>query len=302
MDPKHVSAGVLSVGYFESGPSDGPVVMLLHGFPYDARCYLDVMAELSDKGIRCIAPFLRGYGPTRFLSEDTLRSGEQAALGADLIALMDALNIPDATLAGFDWGGRAACIVAALSPDRVNGLISCGVGYNIQNIARANEPAMAEEEVRYWYIYLFHTERGRATLSADRYGFCRYIWSLWSPNWAFGDDTYAQSAQAFENPDFVDIVIHSYRHRFGGVAGDPAYAEIEARLARQPEISVPTIVLQGTDDTVDPPSAPAELRAKFTSFYERRVLDNVGHNPPQEDPSAFANAVLRVLDQSGQKL
>ncbi|MEM8646687.1 MAG: alpha/beta hydrolase, partial [Pseudomonadota bacterium] len=209
---KHVKAGPLNIAYDEYGPSDGPTAILLHGFPYAPDCYADVAAKLADQGIRSIVPFLRGYGETRFLSSDTPRSGEQAALGADVAALMDALEIPNAVLAGYDWGGRAACIVSALWPERVSGLVSCGVGYNIQNIARANEPAPAAEEARYWYIYLFHTERGRQSLEADRTGFCRYIWNLWSPNWDFDDATYARSAAAFENPDFVDIVIHSYRH------------------------------------------------------------------------------------------
>ena len=302
MDLKYIEAGVLEIAYFEAGPSDGPAVILLHGFPYDAHSYLDVVARLAEKGMRCIAPFLRGYGATRFLSDDTPRSGEQAALGADLLALMDALSIEQATLAGFDWGGRAACIVAALWPERVTGLVSCGVGYNIQDIARANDPAPAEEEARYWYIYLFHTERGRASLSHDRHGFCKYIWKLWSKSWDFDDATYARSARAFEGPDFIDIVLHSYQHRFGGKPGDPAVADIERRLAQQPSITVPTIVVQGTDDGVDPPAEPASIRAKFTSTYERRVLQNVGHNPPQEAPDAFADAVLSVADWTDQKL
>ena len=302
MDLKYIEAGVLEIAYFEAGPRDGPAVILLHGFPYDAHSYLDVIARLAEKGMRCIAPFLRGYGATRFLSDDTPRSGQQAALGADLLALMDALSIEQATLAGFDWGGRAACIVAALWPERVTGLVSCGVGYNIQDIARANDPAPAEEEARYWYIYLFHTERGRASLSHDRHGFCKFIWRLWSTSWDFDDATYARSAQAFESPDFIDIVLHSYQHRFGGIPGDPAVADIEGQLAQQPSITVPTIVVQGTDDGVDPPSEPASIRAKFTSTYERRVLQNVGHNPPQEAPDAFADAVLSVAGWTDQKL
>ena len=302
MDLKFIEAGVLEIAYFEAGPRDGPVVILLHGFPYDAQSYTEVMAILAERGMRCIAPFLRGYGQTRFLSEDTPRSGEQAALGADVLALMDALSIDRATLAGYDWGGRAACIVAALRPERVAGLVSCGVGYNIQNIARANEPAPPEEEARYWYIYLFHTERGRNALTQDRHGFCKFIWKLWSKNWDFDDATYARSARAFENPDFIDIVLHSYRHRFGGIQGDPAVADLEARLAGQPSITVPTIVVQGADDGVDPPSESEGIRAKFTSAFERRVLQNVGHNPPQEAPDAFATAVSDVVSWSDQKL
>ncbi|MEO0752300.1 MAG: alpha/beta hydrolase [Pseudomonadota bacterium] len=294
MEVKRVRAGVLEIGYLEAGPSDGPVVILLHGFPYDAQGYGDVMAGLAAKGMRAIAPFLRGYGPTRFLSADTMRSGQQAALGVDVIAFMDALLIERATLAGFDWGGRAACIVAALWPERMAGLVSCGVGYNIQDIANANLPARAEEEARYWYIYLFHTARGRASLSHDPHGFCRYIWARWSPSWDFDEATYDRSAVSFENPDFVDIVIHSYRHRFGGVPGDPALAEVEERLAQQPRITVPTVVLQGEDDEVDPPPATDEVQAFFTGGYERRVLAKTGHAPPQENPDAFVDAVLTV--------
>ncbi|MEO0370634.1 MAG: alpha/beta hydrolase [Pseudomonadota bacterium] len=292
---KHIHAGQLEIGYFEAGPQDGPVVMLMHGFPYDAHCYTDVMELLAQQGIRSIAPFLRGYGPTRFLSGSTMRSGEQAALGADLIALMDALQIEKATLAGFDWGGRAACIVAALWPERVTGLVSCGVGYNIQDIARANDPGPVEEEARFWYIYLFHTERGRAQLAHDPHGFCKVIWSMWSPNWGFDAAIYDRSAKSFENADFVDIVIHSYRHRYGGVPGDPEVAHIEEQLAQQPAIAVPTVILQGEDDTVDPPSEGDPFLSKFTSRYERRVLPGVGHNPPQEDPAAFADAVFAVM-------
>ena len=295
MEIKRVQAGVLEIGYFEAGPADGPVVMLMHGFPYDAHCYVEVMEQLAAQGVRSIAPFLRGYGPTRFLSETTPRSGEQAALGADLVALMDALSIEQATLAGFDWGGRAACIVAALWPERVTGLVSCGVGYNIQDIARANDPMPAEEHGRYWYIYLFLTEAGRASLAYDPLGFCKYIWSRWSPGWAFDGATYDLSAASFDTPDFVDIVIHSYRHRFGGVAGDPAVAGIEAQLAAQPEIAAPTVILQGEDDEVDPPFDSATLKEKFTGGYERQVLDATGHNPPQENPDAFVAAVMKVL-------
>lgn len=294
MEIKRVKAGVLEIGYFEAGPQDGPVVMLMHGFPYDAHCFVDVMEQLAARGIRSIAPFLRGFGPTRFLSESTPRSGQQAALGADLLALMDALSIERATLAGFDWGGRAACIVAALWPERVTGLVSCGVGYNIQNIARANDPMPAEEHGRYWYIYLFHTEAGRASLAHDLHGFCKYIWSRWSPRWAFDAATYDQTAASFENPDFVEIVIHSYRHRFGGVAGDPAVACIEGQLAHQPEIKVPTVIVQGEDDEVDPPSDNPVWQAKFTAGYDLKVLGRVGHNPPQENPDAFAAAVLQM--------
>lgn len=289
---KHIVAGVLDVAYLESGPPDGPPVMLLHGFPYDVHAYDAVAGRLASTGRRCIVPYLRGYGATAFLDADTPRSGQQAALGADLLALMDALRIPRAVLAGYDWGGRAACIVAALWPERVSGLVSCGSGYNIQDIAKAGQPAAPEAEYRYWYQYYFHTERGRAGLVLDRGAVCRLLWRLWSPSWAFDDEIFARSATAFDNPDFVDVVIHSYRHRFGGIPGDPTLDAIEACLAAQPAISMPSIVLQGGDDGVDPPSATDEDAGYFKGAYVRRIVPGVGHNVPQEAPEAFAKAVL----------
>ncbi|MBO9097088.1 MULTISPECIES: alpha/beta fold hydrolase [unclassified Rhizobium] len=289
-----VVAGVLDIAYYETGRVDGAPVILLHGFPYDAHAYEAVAERLAAAGKRCIVPFLRGYGATRFLDPDTPRSGEQAALGADLLALMDALSIPSAVLAGYDWGGRAACIVAALWPDRVRGLVSGGAGYNIQNIARSVEPDTPEAEYRFWYQYYFHSERGRIGLAADRRGLCRLLWRLWSPTWSFDEETFARSASAFDNPDFVATVIHSYRHRFGLVAGDPAYAEIERYLAAQPTIATPTIVLQGGDDGVDPPGPADTAHAHFTGPYERLAVPGAGHNLPQEAPEAFADAVLAV--------
>ncbi|MBM7044999.1 MULTISPECIES: alpha/beta fold hydrolase [Rhizobium] len=292
---KTVTAGVLEIAYHETGPLDGKPVILLHGFPYDVHAYDEVAQELSAEGWRCLVPFLRGYGPTRFLSDQTFRSGEQAALGADLLAFMDALSIPAAVLGGYDWGGRAACIVAALWPERVRGLVSCGTGYNIQNIAMAVHPVSPEEECRYWYQYYFHTERGKAGLTQNRRELCRFIWRIWSPTWTFDDATFEQSYLAFENPDFVDIVIHSYRHRFGGIPGDPALQSIEARLAKQPDITVPAVVLQGADDGVDPPDTIDHAASHFmTPFYERRIIPKVGHNLPQEAPAAFAAAVRSV--------
>ncbi|MFN4155409.1 MAG: alpha/beta fold hydrolase [Paracoccaceae bacterium] len=295
---KSVTTGCLDIHYHETGPDDGPPVILLHGFPYDPRAYDDVAVRLAGQGLRCLVPYLRGYGPTRFLSPDTLRSGQQAALGADLIAFMDALSINTALLGGYDWGGRAACIVAALWPGRVRGLVSCGQGYNIQNIAMAAEPAPAVEEMRYWYMYYFHTERGRAGLTHNRRDLCRHIWSIWSPSWRFDEATWAATAPSFDNPDFVGIVLHSYRHRFGGVPGDPAYDGIEARLAAQPDITVPCIVLQGRDDGVDPPAIADTHRPHFTGFYERRIIDGAGHNLPQEAPAAFADAMLALAERT----
>ncbi|MGK6315994.1 alpha/beta fold hydrolase [Neorhizobium sp. DT-125] len=288
---KTVTAGVLEVAYFETGPRNGLPTILLHGFPYDAHAYDDVVQRLASLGHRCIVPFLRGFGPTRFLSAETPRSGEQAALGADLLALMDALSIGNAVLGGYDWGGRAACIVAALWPERVRGLVSCGTGYNIQNIARAGNPVPPEEEARYWYQYYFHSERGRKALQQNRRDLCHFIWKLWSPTWAFDSETFDRTAAAFDNPDFVEIVIHSYRHRFGGIPGDPALQAIEAGLAKQPRIAIPAIVMQGADDGVDPPTPVDHDAEHFTASYERRIVAGVGHNLPQEAPGEFATAL-----------
>ncbi len=291
---KRVDAGVLDVAYVEVGPPDGDPIILLHGFPYDVHAY-DVTAEhLAAAGWRCIIPFLRGYGPTRFRAADTPRSGQQAALGADVLALMDALALPNAVLAGYDWGGRAACVVAALWPDRVRGLVSCGTGYNIQNIASGGMPVAPEQEHRSWYVYYFNTERGRAGLTIHRHPLCRLIWQLFSPTWAFDDATFARTAAAFDNPDFVDVVIHSYRHRLGGVPGDPALDIIESRLAVRPNITVPSIVLQGKDDGVDPPTSVESITSHFTGLFQHRVLAGVGHNLPQEAPFEFTAAVLAL--------
>ncbi|MEQ9444055.1 MAG: alpha/beta hydrolase [Rhodospirillaceae bacterium] len=292
-----IKAECLEVHYYAVGPKDGDTIILLHGFPNDVHAYDTVSGNLSESGYRCIVPYLRGYGATRFLSSDTMRSGQQAALGVDLLALMDALCVETTFLGGYDWGGRAACIVAALWPGRVRGLVSCGQGYNIQDIAKATEPSPAVEEARYWYMYYFHTERRRAGLTQNRRDFCRYIWSLWSPSWHFSDETWAATAPSFDNPDFVEIVLHSYRHRFGGFPGDPAYNEIELRLAARPSISVPSIVLQGQDDGVDPPSEEDPHRPHFSGFYERWIIEGAGHNLPQEAPEAFS-AAMNVVSEA----
>lgn len=291
--PHHVVAGVLDIAWHEAGPADGPPVFLLHGFPYDIHAYAEVAPLLAAAGCRVIVPYLRGYGATRFLDEGTPRSGEQAALGADLLALMDALRIPRAVLAGYDWGGRAACVVAALWPERCAGLVSLN-SYNIQNIARAMEPDTPANELRLWYQYYFHSERGRAGLARDRRALTRLLWQLWSPTWKFDEATFARSAAAFDNPDFVDVVIHSYRHRFGLVPGDPAYAQIERALAGQPPITVPAITFDGADDGVRPPAAAAGHAACFTGPRSHRVVPGAGHNLPQERPAVFADAVLEL--------
>ena len=295
---KRIDAGVLNIAYAESGPASGPPVFLMHGFPYDIQAYAGVAPILAAEGCRVIVPYLRGYGQTRFLDPMTLRSGEQAALGADLLALMDALQIPQATLAGYDWGGRAACVVAALWPERCTGLVSFN-SYNIQNIARALVPDIPENERRLWYQYFFHSERGRAALEQDRNALIRFLWQTWSPTWGFDDATYERSAPAFENPDFVDVVIHSYRHRFGLVAGDPAYAGIEQRLSRQPVITVPAITFDGADDGVRSPSRAGGHGPGFGGPRSHRVVPGVGHNMPQEVPGVFARAVLELVVTAG---
>jgi pimeloyl-ACP methyl ester carboxylesterase len=246
-------------------------------------------------GCRVIVPYLRGYGPTRFLFADTMRSGQQAALAADLLALMDALDIRDAVLAGYDWGGRAACIVAALWPARARGLVTIG-GYNVHDIPGSVRPAPPEDEHRMWYQYYFHGERGRAGLEQNRRAFCRLLWRLWSPNWRFDDATYERTAPSFDNPDFVSVVIHSYRHRFGLAPGDPALEDIERKLTAQPAITVPTIAMDGDGDGVARAGGAKNHARFFKGTYERRAIPLVGHNLPQEAPQEFETAVLDVAN------
>ena len=290
---KHVRTPTLDVAYEESGNPGGAPVLLLHGWPYDPRCYDDVVPPLVAAGCRVIVPYLRGFGATRFLSADTVRSGQQAALGNDLRELLDALAIERAVLAGYDWGGRAACIVAALWPERVRGLVT-GNGYNIQDIAASAKPVAPAQEHRFWYQYYFHTERGRAGLEQNRRALCRYIWQIWSPDWAFDDATYEKSAVSFDNPDFVAVTIQSYRHRFGYAAGDPALEPIEQRLATQPAIAVPAIVLHGASSGIQPPAGSEAHARLFAGPYQRRVLPKIGHNLPQEAPLVVADAVLEL--------
>jgi len=286
-----IRTAVLDIAYEEQGDAAGDAVILLHGFPYDPRCFDAVAPALAAAGCRVIMPYLRGYGPTRFLDRATMRSGQQAALGKDLLDFLDALNISRALLMGYDWGGRAACIVAALWPERVSGLVTAN-GYNIQDIAAAAAPLAPEMEHRLWYQYYFHSRRGRDGLAANRRELGRLLWRLWSPSWRFDDADYQRTAESFKNPDFVDVVIHSYRHRFGYAAGDPALAGIEQALAARPSIGVPTISLCGGDDGVTPPPVADGDAVKFTARYERRVLPGIGHNIPQEAPEATVAALL----------
>jgi pimeloyl-ACP methyl ester carboxylesterase len=291
---RHVDAGVLNIACYEAGPADGPVAVLLHGFPYDIHSYVDVAPMLAEQGCRVIVPYLRGYGPTRFLDPATMRSGEQASIGADLMALMDALSIPRAVFAGYDWGGRAACVGAALWPERCIGLV-CVNGYLIQDIANALKPAKAEREVPLWYQWYFQIERGRSGLAADRRGITRILWQQWSPNWTFDEACLERSSVAHDNPDYVDIVIHSYRHRYGLVEGDPRYADIQRRLAALPPITVPAITLDGEGDGVAPATDGKASSAKFVARREHRRISRAGHNLPQEEPEAFAAAVMELV-------
>jgi pimeloyl-ACP methyl ester carboxylesterase len=291
---RRVRTRTLEIAYEESGPADGVPVVLLHGFPYDVRSYDAMVPALVGAGCRTIVPYLRGYGPTRFLSPDTPRSGQQAVLADDLLGLLDALTLPRAALVGYDWGGRAACIVAALWPERARCLVSCG-GYNLQDIPASVKPLAPEQEHRLWYQYYFCSERGRAGLAANRRALGKLLWRLWSPNWAFDDAIYERSAASFDNPDFVDVVIQSYRHRFGYAAGDPAVEPIEQRLTAQPTIAVPTIVLHGDGNGVHPVPSPDSQARRFTGPYQRRVIPLVGHNVPQEAPEITTRATLELI-------
>jgi pimeloyl-ACP methyl ester carboxylesterase len=290
----HIDAEVLTIAYFEAGPSTGPAVVLLHGFPYDIHSYVDVALMLAAVGCRVIVPYLRGYGPTSFRDPETPRSGEQAAIGADLMALMDALAIPRAVFAGYDWGGRAACIGAALWPERCAGLVSVN-GYLIQDIANAMQPAPVAREIAYWYQWYFQVERGRAGLAANRRDIARTLWKLWSPTWDFDEACFARTAAAHDNPDYVDVAIHSYRHRYGLAPGDPRYADLQSRLAALPPITVPAVTLDGAADGVTPPTDGAAQAAKFTGRRIHRIVPGVGHNLPQEAPEAFAEAVMELV-------
>ncbi len=290
---KQVKAGALDVGYYEAGPTNGIAVILMHGWPYDIHSYFEVAPILAERGCRVIVPHLRGHGTTRFIDSATPRSGQQASIGVDLIALMDALHIERAVVAGYDWGGRAACVAAALWPDRCIGLVSVN-GYLIQDISKAAIPIAAKNEAAFWYQFYFLTERGRAGLRANRRDIARIMWERNSPRWHFDDATFERSVAAFDNPDYVDVVIHSYRHRLGYAAGYPTYDEIEKRLTAQPSITVPTITLDGDADGVVPATDGKVQAARFVGARQHRIIANAGHNLPQEDPTAFAAAVWEL--------
>jgi pimeloyl-ACP methyl ester carboxylesterase len=285
----------LQIAYEQTGPDRGEPIVLLHGFPYDVREYDPVRDRLAVFGHRILVPYLRGFGPTRYRSPDTFRSGQQAAIGKDVIDFLDALKIERATLVGFDWGARAACVAAALWPERVRALVSVG-GYTIQEIAKASvTPQSAEQEHQYWYQWYFQTERGRAGLAQHRKELCKLLWKLWSPNWSFGEGLFAITAKSFYNPDFVSTVIQSYRHRYSNAAGDPSLDRLESRLAGRPKIYAPAIILEGAEDQVDPPLDFEGQKSQFKGYCEYRLLPGVGHCAPAEAPAAVAQAIDDIL-------
>jgi pimeloyl-ACP methyl ester carboxylesterase len=292
---KQIDAGVLKVGYAEAGPADGPAVLLLHGWPYDIHSYVDVAPLLAAAGYRVIVPYLRGYGTTRFLSSDTVRNGQPAALALDAVALLDALKIEKPILAGYDWGARTANIVAALWPERCKALVSVS-GYLIGSQEAGKVPLPPKAELEWWYQYYFATERGRAGYDKYRHDFAKLIWQIASPKWDFDDATFDRSAAAFDNADHVAIVIHNYRWRLGLAQGEPKYDDVEKRLAAGPVITVPTITLEG-DANGAPHPEPGAYAKKFSGKYAHRLIKGgVGHNLPQEAPQAFAEAVVEVAE------
>jgi pimeloyl-ACP methyl ester carboxylesterase len=292
-DLRQIDAGPLNVGYVDRGPADGPAVVLLHGWPYDIHSYADVVPSLTSAGHRVIVPYLRGFGTTRFLSGETFRNGEQAALAHDVIALMDAVGVERAVVAGFDWGARSADIVAALWPQRCTGLVSVS-GYLIGSQAAGKLPLPPEAELQWWYQYYFATERGQAGYDTYRHEFAKLIWRTASPKWDFDEATFDRSAASFDNPDHVAVVIHNYRWRLGLAEGEPEYLELEERLAEGPVITVPAITLEG-DGNGAPHPEPDAYAAKFAGPYSHRTIEGgIGHNLPQEAPDAFATAVREV--------
>ncbi len=288
-----VRTPLLEIAYEAYGPETGTPIILLHGFPDDAHAYDRVAPPLAAAGYRVLVPYLRGYGATRFLDAATPRMAQQAAIGQDLLDFMDALRLPAAALAGYDWGGRAACIAAILEPARVRALVTIG-GYNVQNTLAPSKPASAFEERMYWYQWYFNTERGVRGLETNRHDICKFLWRDWSPTWRFDDADYDRTAPSFDNPDFVPIVVHSYRHRHGNAPGDPRFEKIEALLAARPPIATRTVILHGGDDAVSSRRSEAELKS-FPAGTERRVIPGVGHFMPREAPGALVDALLSVL-------
>jgi pimeloyl-ACP methyl ester carboxylesterase len=288
---------MLDIAYEQQGGPGGVPVILLHGFPDDVRAWDGVAPRLVAAGHRVLVPYLRGYGPTRFLDPTAPRMAQQAAIGQDLLDFMDALGLERVALAGYDWGGRAACIAGILAPERVRALVTIG-GYNVQNTLASPRPAPAVEEHAYWYQWYFNTERGRAGLTQNRRDICRFLWQEWSPSWRFDDATFERTAQSFDNPDFVDVVIHSYRHRHRNAPGEARFDAIERRLAERPPITVPSVILHGAEDTVAPPYRSERDLPLFPAGTERRVIARGGHFLPWEQPAAIADALLALLTRT----
>ena len=293
-----VRTPALEIAYEAYGDGKGFPVVLLHGFPDDALAWDDVAPPLAAAGHRALVPYLRGYGPTRFLDPGGPRMAQQAAIGQDLLDFMDALALPRVALCGYDWGGRAACIAALVAPARVRALVTIG-GYNVQNTTAPSRPASAAQERALWYQWYFNTERGRRGLEQNRREICRLLWHDWSPGWRFDDATFERTAQSFDNPDFVDVVIHSYRHRHGNAPGEARFDALERRLADRPPITVPTTVLHGAEDAVDPPRQSERHMPLFPAGTERRVVPGGGHFLPREQPAAVVEAILALLARTG---
>jgi pimeloyl-ACP methyl ester carboxylesterase len=293
---RQVRTSALTIGFEERGGQQGFPIVLLHGFPDDVRAWDDVVPPLTQAGHRVLVPYLRGYGPTRFLDASAPRMAEQAAIGQDLIDFADALKLDRFAVAGYDWGGRAACIAAALHPERVRAAVLIG-GYTIQDTVGPPRPAAPEAERAIWYQYYFNTERGRAGLTQNRKALCRLLWETWSPTWKFSAETYDRTAASFDNPDFVDVVIHSYRHRIGNAPGETRFVEVERRLAMRPVIQTASITLYGDDDGIGrpPADAPPQERASFANLKARRVIAGAGHFLPREKPEVVSSAILELL-------
>ncbi len=293
--PRRVQTPVLEIGYEEHGPSAGFPILLLHGFPYDVRSFDGAVAPLAEAGHRVLVPYLRGYGPTRFRDPAAPRMAEQAAIAQDVVDFADALGLDQVALAGFDWGNRAACITAILHPERVRAQVACG-GYSVQDTVTPGRPAPAVAEARLWYQWYFNTERGRAGLESNRHDIIRHLWDTWSPGFEYTDAQYDRSAPSFDNPDFVDVVIHSYRHRHVNAPGESRFLDVERWLAERPPIQVPAIVLRGADSGFGRPSAdPSGDQRRFPALVARRIVDGAGHDLPAHRPDAVADALLELL-------
>ncbi|HYR44590.1 MAG TPA: alpha/beta hydrolase [Terriglobia bacterium] len=295
---KFVDTSQLRIAYEENGAAQGVPIILLHGFPDDVHAWDQVTPPLAKAGYRTLVPYLRGYGPTRFRDPASPRMAEQAAIGQDVIDFADALGLRRFAVAGFDWGGRAACIAAALHEERVRAAVLIG-GYSIQDVFTLPQPAAPSSERAIWYQYYFNTERGRAGLRQNRRAICRFLWETWSPTWHFSDETFNRTAPSFDNPDFVDVVIHSYRHRMNNAPGEPRFLEMERQLARRPKINVPVITLYGADDGIARPAAESPVeRTQLPSLIARRVIPGAGHFVPREKPDVVSMAILEALTAS----